>query len=71
MEDIENLTRQDLVDYYKLYYAPEQRFRRHHRRFLHRGNFAEIKKAFGRIPRRPDPAQQCAPGASRKEASGG
>jgi zinc protease len=55
MDDIENLTRQDLVDHYKLYYAPENAF------VVITGDFSteeilpRIKKAFEGIPRRPDP----------------
>src|ERR1044071_4892493 len=55
MDDIEHLTRQDLVDHYKLYYAPENAF------VVITGDFSteeilpRIKKAFEGIPRRPDP----------------
>jgi zinc protease len=51
MEDIANLTRQDLVDYYKLYYAPNNAY------VVVTGDFAtheilpRIKAAFEKIPR--------------------
>src|SRR6266436_566320 len=51
MEDIQNLTRQDLVDHYKLYYAPNNAF------IVMTGDFSaaemlpKIKAAFGNIPR--------------------
>jgi zinc protease len=51
MEDIQNLTRQDLVDHYKLYYAPNNAF------IVMTGDFSaaemlpRIKAAFGNIPR--------------------
>ncbi len=51
MEDIQNLTRQDLVDHYKLYYAPNNAF------IIMTGDFSaaemlpKIKAAFGNIPR--------------------
>jgi zinc protease len=55
MQDIENLTRQDLVDFYKLYYAPNNAF------LVVVGDFstveimAKIKNAFGKIPRGAEP----------------
>ena len=55
MEDIQNLTRQDLVDYYKLYYAPNNAF------IVVTGDFdteailKQIKTAFGHIPRGAEP----------------
>jgi len=55
MQDIENLTRQDLVDFYKLYYVPNNAF------VVVIGDFStaeilpKIKSAFGKIPRRPEP----------------
>ncbi|HEY7164403.1 MAG TPA: pitrilysin family protein [Candidatus Binatia bacterium] len=55
MDDIQNLTRQDLVDHYKLYYAPENAF------VVIAGDFSteeilpRIRKAFEKIPRRPEP----------------
>src|ERR1043165_1244255 len=55
MDDIQNLSRQDLLDHYKLYYAPENAF------VVITGDFSteeilpRIKKAFEGIPRRPDP----------------
>jgi len=51
MEDIQNLTRQDLVDFYKLYYAPNNAF------IVVTGDFStaellpKIKAAYGKIPR--------------------
>src|SRR5918996_4400755 len=51
MDDIQNLTRQDLVDYYKLYYAPNNAF------VVATGDFStaeilsKIKAAFEKIPR--------------------
>jgi len=55
MEDIERLTRQDLVDYYKLYYTPNNAF------IVVTGDFdteeilQQIKAAFGKIPRGAEP----------------
>ncbi len=55
MEDIENLTRQDLVDYYKLYYMPNNAY------IVVTGDFStneilpRIKAAFDKIPRGPEP----------------
>jgi zinc protease len=55
MEDIENLTRQDLVDYYKLYYAPNNAY------LVVTGDFStneilpRIKAAFDKIPRGAEP----------------
>ena len=55
MQDIQNLTRQDLVDFYKLYYAPNNAF------IVMIGDFSadevlpKIKAAFGKIPRGPEP----------------
>jgi zinc protease len=55
MQDIEKLTRQDLLDYYKLYYAPNNAF------IVMTGDFstpemlAKIKAAFGHIPRGAEP----------------
>jgi zinc protease len=51
MEDIQNLTRQELVDHYKLYYAPNNAF------IVMAGDFStaetlpKIRAAFGNIPR--------------------
>jgi zinc protease len=51
MDDIQNLTRQDLVDYYKTYYAPNNAF------IVMTGDFStqemlpKIKAAFGNLPR--------------------
>jgi zinc protease len=55
MEDIQSLTRQDLVDFYKLYYAPNNAV------IVMVGDFdsaemlSKIKAAFGKIPRGPEP----------------
>ncbi|MGE5218428.1 MAG: M16 family metallopeptidase [Chloroflexota bacterium] len=55
MEDIQHLTRQDLVDFYKLYYAPNNAF------IVVVGDFSaeeilpKIKSAFGKIPRGTPP----------------
>ena len=51
MEDIQNLTRQDLIDFYKLYYAPNNAF------IVVTGDFStaellpKIKAAYEKIPR--------------------
>jgi zinc protease len=55
MDDIQNLTRQDLVDYYKLYYAPNNAY------IVVTGDFStaellpKIKNAFEKIPRGAEP----------------
>jgi zinc protease len=55
MEDIENLTRQDLVDYYQLYYAPNNAY------IVVIGDFStneilpRIKAAFEKVPRAAKP----------------
>lgn len=55
MEDIQNLTRQDLVDFYKLYYSPNNAF------IVVTGDFStaellpKIKAAYGKIPRGAEP----------------
>lgn len=55
MEDIKNLTRQDLVDYYKSYYVPNNAY------IVVTGDFstseilAKIKAAFDKIPRGAEP----------------
>jgi zinc protease len=55
MPDIENLTRQDLVDYYRLYYAPNNAY------IVVTGDFSTndilptIKAAFEKIPRGAEP----------------
>ena len=57
MQDIENLTRQDLVDFYKLYYAPNNAY------IVVVGDFSsdeilpKIKAAFGKIPRGAAPPE--------------
>ncbi|HXF76917.1 MAG TPA: pitrilysin family protein, partial [Methylomirabilota bacterium] len=57
MEDIQHLTRQDLVDFYKLYYAPNNAF------IVVVGDFAaadllpKIKAAFEKIPRSAGPPE--------------
>ena len=55
MQDIENLTRQDLVDFYQLYYVPNNAF------LVVVGDFStaeimpKIEDAFGKIPRGAEP----------------
>jgi zinc protease len=55
MDDIQNLSRQDLADHYKLYYAPNNAF------IIVTGDFfsdeilPKIKAAFEKIPRGPEP----------------
>jgi zinc protease len=55
MDDIQNLTRQDLVDYYKLYYVPNNAF------VVITGDFStaeilpKIRAAFEKIPRGGEP----------------
>src|SRR5258708_16220183 len=55
MEDIQNLTRQDLFDFYKLYYEPNNAF------IVVSGDFStddiltKIRAAFGKIPRGAEP----------------
>lgn len=55
MQDIEALTRQDLADFYKLYYAPNNAY------IVMVGDFStseaieKIKTAFGKIPRGAEP----------------
>jgi zinc protease len=55
MHDIENLTRQDLVDFYKLYYSPNNAF------IVVSGDFStdeilpKIKAGYGKIPRGATP----------------
>lgn len=62
MQDIEKLQRQDLVDFYKLYYAPNNAY------IVMVGDFStdeilpKIKAAFGKIPPGPKP-----PGVSAQE----
>ncbi|HKY08675.1 MAG TPA: pitrilysin family protein [Candidatus Binatia bacterium] len=57
MQDIQNLTRQDLVDFYKLYYAPNNAY------IVMVGDFdtsemlAKIKTAFGKIQRGAEPPE--------------
>jgi zinc protease len=55
MQDIEKLTRQDLVDYYKLYYAPNNAFIVMTGDFSTEEMLAKIKAAFGKIPRGTEP----------------
>ena len=55
MDDIQNLSRQDLVDFYKLYYAPNNAY------IVVTGDFsteeilAKIKSAFEKLPRGAEP----------------
>jgi zinc protease len=55
MQDIENLARQDLVDFYKLYYAPNNAYIVMVGDFATEETLAKIKSAFGRIPRGSEP----------------
>ena len=55
MQDIENLTRQDLVDFYKLYYAPNNAYIVMVGDFSSAETLEKIKKAFGKIPRGTEP----------------
>jgi zinc protease len=55
MQDIENLTRQDLVDFYKLYYVPNNAFLVVVGDFSTAEIMAKIKNAFGKIPRGAEP----------------
>ena len=70
MEDILNLTRQDLVDHYKLYYEPNNAF------IVMAGDFStaemlpKIKAAFGSIPRGSEP-RRCEPKNCPSKANAG
>ena len=55
MEDIQNLTRQDLVDFYKLYYAPNNAVIVMVGDFNSEEMLSKIKPAYGKIPRGPEP----------------
>jgi len=55
MEDIQNLTRQDLVDFYKLYYAPNNAYIVVVGDFSSEEILAKIKGAFEKIPRGAKP----------------
>ena len=55
MQDILALTRQDLVDFYKLYYAPNNAYIVMVGDFSSAEMLAQIKHAFGKIPRGPEP----------------
>jgi zinc protease len=55
MQDIENLERQDLVDFYKLYYAPNNAYIVMVGAFSTEQALEKIKTAFGKIPRGPEP----------------
>jgi zinc protease len=55
MQDIENLQRQDLVDFYKLYYAPNNAYIVMVGAFSTTQALEKIKTAFGKIPRGPEP----------------
>jgi zinc protease len=57
MNDIQNLTRQDLVDYYKIYYAPNNAFVVATGDFSTEEMLTKIKAAFGKLPRGPGPPQ--------------
>jgi zinc protease len=55
MDDIQNLTRQDMVEFYRQYYSPNNAF------IVVTGDFSteellpKIKTAYGKIPRGPEP----------------
>lgn len=55
MQDILGLTRQDLVDFYKLYYAPNNAYIVMVGDFSTQEMLSKIKAAFGKIPRGPEP----------------
>ena len=55
MQDILALTRQDLVDFYKLYYAPNNAYIVMVGDFSSPEMLSKIKTAFGKIPRGPEP----------------
>src|SRR6266542_2005322 len=55
MQDILKLTRQDLVDFYKLYYAPNNAYIVVVGDFSSEEILAKIKAAFGKIPRGAEP----------------
>jgi zinc protease len=55
MQDIQNLTRQDLVDFYKLYYAPNNAYIVMVGDFSTEDMLSKIKSAFGKIPRGTEP----------------
>src|SRR5215469_3594460 len=55
MDDIQNLSRQDLVDHYKLYYAPNNAFIVIAGDFSKKQILPKIKAAFEKIPRGPEP----------------
>ena len=55
MDDIQNLARQDLVDFYKLYYAPNNAYIVVTGDFSSREILPKISAAFGTIPRGAEP----------------
>ena len=55
MQDIQSLTRQDLVDFYKLYYAPNNAYIVMVGDFSTEDMLSKIKSAFGKIPRGIEP----------------
>jgi zinc protease len=55
MQDIQHLTRQDLVDHYRLYYTPNNAFIVVTGDFVTAEILQQIKTAFGPIPRGPEP----------------
>ncbi|HZD40471.1 MAG TPA: pitrilysin family protein, partial [Terriglobales bacterium] len=55
MQDIQRLTRQDLVDYYRLYYVPNNAFIVATGDFVSAEILQRIKTAFGDIPRGSEP----------------
>jgi zinc protease len=57
MEDIQNLSRQDLVDFYKLYYAPNNAFIVVVGDFSTEDILTKIRAAFGKIPHGTKPPE--------------
>jgi zinc protease len=57
MQDIERLTRQDLLDHYKLYYVPNNAYIVVTGDFSTDEIFPKIKTAFEKIPRGPEPPE--------------
>ncbi len=57
MSDIHKLTRQDLIDHYKLYYSPSNAFIVATGAFATEEMLQKIRAAFGKISRGPEPPQ--------------
>jgi len=55
MEDIKNMSREDLKSYYRTYYAPNNAFLVVAGDFSSKEILTKIKDTFGKIPRGPDP----------------